>query len=554
MFNINAEVYPSVIDFTVPSIEDKSIARPGQQLTINIDSPENVKQIELWADEQLVHSFVNPPFTITLNNDLLSSGQHQLKIVSTNLEDHSSTEYKKIVYLDGEPVSLIVTIDNNTDDLLNSMLDKAGINAIATNFLVPLSTEDFAFVHLNFGATNGPWIDNGGGSKTSYGIARSATVNEIENIQTYLDQGGSLILEGESVLNLTPDLQNIFGTSIIHKAINITSIVGESVYDDININITPDQTATPIYSDIIQSSTEGDVTNILTTSGQYYDWDAGQWLDATGVCSLSKTIGELEAKTIISSCLTRSLDKYSKGVVYNNYLNFIGISERLSLNNAPQIDAGEDIVIDERSVVTLSATATDEDTDDTLTISWLQQSGVTVSLDGISTLTPTFTAPEVTETQLLVFELTVTDGKDTITDTVEITVNHVNRAPNVSAGNNQTVVEGSTVNLSASISDEDEDTLSYSWLQTGGTTVTLSNTDTLSPSFVAPEVSANTTFTFELTVTDGVDSASSSVSITIQNKVAEKPKSESSSSGGSTNMFLLCCLLVVSFLRKRIFK
>ncbi|MGB5740215.1 MAG: hypothetical protein WBM54_12750, partial [Woeseia sp.] len=80
-----------------------------------------------------------------------------------------------------------------------------------------------------------------------------------------------------------------------------------------------------------------------------------------------------------------------------------------------------------------------------------------------------------------------------------------NFAPVVDAGSDQTVLEQSSVQLRGTATDANAgDTLSYSWVQTGGRVVTLSNANQLAASFVAPEVEPNApeTLTFELTVTD----------------------------------------------------
>lgn len=93
-----------------------------------------------------------------------------------------------------------------------------------------------------------------------------------------------------------------------------------------------------------------------------------------------------------------------------------------------------------------------------------------------------------------------------------------NRAPVAAAGTDQTAVEMSTVNLDGTgSSDADNDTLTYSWAQTGGQTVTLSSTSASQPNFTAPDVGATPeVLTFELTVNDGTVGATDSVAITIQ--------------------------------------
>ena len=76
-----------------------------------------------------------------------------------------------------------------------------------------------------------------------------------------------------------------------------------------------------------------------------------------------------------------------------------------------------------------------------------------------------------------------------------------NTPPVANAGRDQTVFVGTaiTVNGSAS-SDPDGDTLTYSWVQTGGTTVALSGAATSGLTFTAPATTGRLTFT--LTVTD----------------------------------------------------
>jgi parallel beta-helix repeat protein len=73
--------------------------------------------------------------------------------------------------------------------------------------------------------------------------------------------------------------------------------------------------------------------------------------------------------------------------------------------------------------------------------------------------------------------------------------------PVVSAGDDQTVDEGTEVTLSGSVSDESL-IVSYLWEQTAGTTVTLSDASIANPVFTAPDVDSDETLTFRLTVTD----------------------------------------------------
>jgi hypothetical protein len=87
--------------------------------------------------------------------------------------------------------------------------------------------------------------------------------------------------------------------------------------------------------------------------------------------------------------------------------------------------------------------------------------------------------------------------------TVTITINPVNDPPTADAGIDQTVDEKTLVHLSgAGSSDPDGDTLTFSWKQTGGPSVVLSEVSSVTPSFTAPKVTNDTVLTFELKVAD----------------------------------------------------
>lgn len=78
-----------------------------------------------------------------------------------------------------------------------------------------------------------------------------------------------------------------------------------------------------------------------------------------------------------------------------------------------------------------------------------------------------------------------------------------NTFPQAAAGLDQTVVAKSTVLLDGSASRDNEGVLTqYYWRQRSGIPVSLNNSNTSQASFIAPDLAANTTLTFELVVTD----------------------------------------------------
>jgi len=94
----------------------------------------------------------------------------------------------------------------------------------------------------------------------------------------------------------------------------------------------------------------------------------------------------------------------------------------------------------------------------------------------------------------------------------------VNSLPVANAGSNQSVNSGATVTLNGTASsDSDGSITGYTWTQTAGTAVTLSSATAAQPTFTAPSVSASTTLTFSLRVTDdrGASSDLASVSVVV---------------------------------------
>ena len=84
----------------------------------------------------------------------------------------------------------------------------------------------------------------------------------------------------------------------------------------------------------------------------------------------------------------------------------------------------------------------------------------------------------------------------------------------------QTVQSFQTIHLNGSASSDPSSftPLTYLWTQTSGPTVSLSNPNSATPSFVAPQVTTNTDITFQLVVTNSknVQNSSSFVTITVE--------------------------------------
>jgi len=195
-------------------------------------------------------------------------------------------------------------------------------------------------------------------------------------------------------------------------------------------------------------------------------------------------------------------------------------------NRAPTANAGAAQTVNEFAQVTLNGSGSSDPDGTTLTYSWTQQSGTNVALSDASIASPTFDAPDVTAVntpEVLRFQLTVSDGSLSSTDTVDITVEDngqgINSLPTADAGPDQGVLELAAVTLDGTASSDPDpaDTLSYAWTQTAGPNVALTGSNTPQPSFTSPDVTAGSpvTLTFELAVNDGTDSATDTVNIVV---------------------------------------
>jgi len=190
-------------------------------------------------------------------------------------------------------------------------------------------------------------------------------------------------------------------------------------------------------------------------------------------------------------------------------------------NHAPIALAVAPATALERTTVTLDGTGSTDADGDALSFFWFQTGGPPVGISFANTAQAQFLAPTVTATATFTFQLVVTDPFGaTATATVSVSVSHVNRPPTASAGPNQTVNEKTVVQLHGIGTDPDGDAITYSWTQLSPAkpAVVLSNAADAEPFFFAPEVEGNKpiTFVFQLAVSDGNATTTSTVTVVVQ--------------------------------------
>ena len=138
---------------------------------------------------------------------------------------------------------------------------------------------------------------------------------------------------------------------------------------------------------------------------------------------------------------------------------------------------------------------------------WEQISGTVVTLSDENAAQPTFTAPDVDYNETLRFRLTMSDDMGfQASDTVSVNVLWENQPPMADATSDRFVYPGSEVLLDGSgSSDPDDGIATYSWVQTAGTDVVVSNDVSVHSTFTVPSipvVQAGDQFVFQLEVKD----------------------------------------------------
>jgi hypothetical protein len=214
---------------------------------------------------------------------------------------------------------------------------------------------------------------------------------------------------------------------------------------------------------------------------------------------------------VVSDGMDSSLPKITEVLVTN-------------VNRKPVAMPQAPATVPERSGdVTLNGAGSTDADGETLTYAWRQLSGPTVTLSSATVASPTFTPPEVTADTQLSFELVVNDGlENSAAQTVAVTVTNVDRAPTANAGPDAEVNARDIVTLQGSGSDADGDAITYAWTvltAPQGSTITLSDATSATPSFTAPDVRSATPAIVVLqlvTTANGMSSTADTVTLTVK--------------------------------------
>jgi len=216
-------------------------------------------------------------------------------------------------------------------------------------------------------------------------------------------------------------------------------------------------------------------------------------------------------------------------------------------NHAPVIILEDSVEVDEETQVTLDAASTTDAEGDDLTFNWLQTSGEDVELTETKNAQLTFYSPSVATDETISFELTVNDGKDNSTLSIDVIVLQVNKKPTVSIDSHaSSIEEGEAITLISRGSDPDDDAMSYQWQQISGPSIIFDDASTSQVSITSPGVNSDKVIEVQVTVSDGnlISMASTSFTVTNQVDVIEVTPEKENSRGGSMTWLLILIIVV----------
>jgi LmbE family N-acetylglucosaminyl deacetylase len=141
-------------------------------------------------------------------------------------------------------------------------------------------------------------------------------------------------------------------------------------------------------------------------------------------------------------------------------------------------------------------------------------------------VTYTFPARSVSSLRFTITQVTASTGNVGMAEFEVFEVGMTNLPPHANAGQDQTALGGQAVTLDGTqSSDPNRDPLTFTWSQTSGPAVTLSNATSPTPSFIAPGAQpVSQTLRFSLIVSDGVlTSTADSVDVRIPGTLNSPP-------------------------------
>lgn len=285
---------------------------------------------------------------------------------------------------------------------------------------------------------------------------------------------------------------------------------------------------------------EASVTSIsgnVQTTATGFDWNFTALKSTTSNASL--TFSATVQSSAINSQLTQNISSTSSnpGAKTETKSTILNVAGNLAIETIADV-----ITTVNTPVNGIVVNYTDANMDpNTITIS--ATNGSISNLSGNTSGSTFDVIPDQDYTGDINVTVTVTDDadpQDFASTSFNIAVLPPNTLPNVVINAPDTVTQGvNTLTLDGSgTTDVDGDPLTYNWVQTSGTNMTITNSTSAVATIAASNLITGT-FTIELRVNDGRDTATASKTITVVDQVVVTPPPSSGGGGGSIGWILL---------------
>ena len=463
---------------------------------------------------------VNASLSSDADNDSLTY-QWDLKSPDGSTAVLSSTTAEVVTFVTDKSgiytVSLIVN-DSNID----SVLVTKNIDIAPTQIFPPVSDAGVTqSVLTNLPVTLDGTLSNPNGAAITYNwdiVFQPANSSIVLSDESLPKPTFTPLKGGQYIFDL--NVSNVNGSSVDRVIINVTSTNLAPVANaGTNQNVS---TPSPVTLDGSSSSDANSDT--LTYAWTLVSEPGGSSITLSGANTVSPTFTANVDGTYVFSLVVNDGQVDSAGV---------NVTITASTPEVPVANAGVDQSVLTNAVVTLDGTLSDPK-GEAISYSWSivsQPALSTITLSSTIVSQPTFTPIEAGD---YTFNLTVSNVNGSSVDSIVVSVINPNIAPVANAGTSQAVDTSSLVTLNgSSSSDANGDTLTYSWTlvsEPGGSSITLSNATTVSPTFTA---NVDGIYEFSLVVNDGqVDSADVNVTIT-----ASTPEVPVANAGVDQNVF-----------------
>ena len=241
---------------------------------------------------------------------------------------------------------------------------------------------------------------------------------------------------------------------------------------------------------------------------------------------------DVKDSAVIGSSTSSTLAKYE-----NNVFGYVatdqGIDEATinpNYNNAPTISSSASFSAAENQTAIGSVTATDAD-GDSLTYS-ISGSEINISSSGVLTFA---SAPDYETKTSYSATVTVSDGTDSVTQSITVTVTDVdetvpNEAPTISSSVTFSAAENQTAIGSVTATDADGDSLTYS---ISGSEINISSSGVLTFAS-APDYETKTSYSATVTVSDGTNSTTQNITVNVTDVVEAAPNAAPAISSPAT--------------------